>query len=1202
MDIDDDDEFGDLYTDVLLPISSAPPPPAPPPPSSSSSAAAANPPLLTTVDADSDEILFDAPPSRAPPAEDDGGGDDVIGGGGNDWILVGDGDGGGDRMGILKDEEARVSVAAAAAASDSPPLGGGGEIKVLEDVEEAEEEPVIPGLSRSPLEADAKVAADVLDKEEDLGGAGGDDWESDSEDDLRIVLNETRGPIGGGLQRNGQIGGSDEEDDDDDDEDGEDLVIVADDGDQPRPPMMEEQEWGEEVAQQPGMDGERKDGAEAPKMNGPVGVGARSGYSGHGYHSVHMQYKYVRPAPAATPGGAAIGAGDAPGQDLELLPGEIILQGALLVVEWTLLFPLTRLCLTLISTALRTSLGDILELIYLIFSTLVWMKTIGKIIASDWHEQLRLEATMQSRIRVYESGRSEQDYDPDLPPELAAAAGLQDMSAETTHIVKEDGAQIVLQGSVDDSITSNGALEQPENGSQKEDFDGGGDEFEEDDAKPDPKYPDRYVQAHDGEPFPHHSNPRPRTSADSGGKFSSPHRGRGDREDDLPKDKSGDSIEEIRTSEVSSPMADDTMVDLSLDQVDDLHEDDDSIEVGGEEIGSDAGLPSETNFVKKPKLGSQVEPAVQDTANSDDLRTTQSDTSKGKSGSSRDYQKRHEGGQDEVMQDSRSRKIGDLKRHRDEDEHGDRRKDDFDQDSKQELIRSRAPLKGRDDISHSYPHKDLDSRDKERDIGSWNRREEDARGRRPRDDDTRRERFEEPGLRNMDNVRLYNRNDKDEDIQLRKRVDDVDWRGRYDKDVGRHENFSDLRVKRKEEESQRRERADKDDGLHGYRGREDVSQRRRGRDDTIDPRRRDDIARPRGKSDDHHSVRHRDDSWRQREREDRPRLKPTHDDMLINSKREEGRGAVRNGRVLEEKPLAGSARIKESRDSESDKDYQHREKRRQNEQLKRRDRVEEDHLSQYKGREDMHTRDSQSSQQERNSRHEKSTAHNGRLSAGSDDQQTNRGRHRGNARKAKETEDGSHSALVSSRRKQEDQLEKTRSSSTTKKTSHHRHHNRHDKEQHERPQQQHSPMEEDGEVALDDDSANRGRSKLERWTSQKERDYIANVESSPSSTRAKEACIDESTDNAVGVFDSEIRDADTGPVTDKIPGDRHLDTFEKLKKRSERFKLPMPIEKDNTSNKKLETEVSLPIQTDAGGTDFEIKQERPARKRRWVSG
>ncbi|KAK1324083.1 hypothetical protein QJS10_CPA02g01162 [Acorus calamus] len=505
-------------------------------------------------------------------------------------------------------------------------------------------------------------------------------------------------------------------------------------------------------------------------------------------------------------------------------------------------------------------------------------------------------------------------------------------------------------------------------------------------------------------------------------------------------------------------MADDTMVDLSLDQVDDLHEDDDSIEVGGEEIGSDAGLPSETNFVKKPKLGSQVEPAVQDTANSDDLRTTQSDTSKGKSGSSRDYQKRHEGGQDEVMQDSRSRKIGDLKRHRDEDEHGDRRKDDFDQDSKQELIRSRATLKGRDDISHSYPHKDLDSRDKERDIGSWNRREEDARGRRPRDDDTRRERFEEPGLRNMDNVRLYNRNDKDEDIQLRKRVDDVDWRGRYDKDVGRHENLNDLRVKRKEEESQRRERADKDDVLHGYRGREDVSQRRRGRDDTIDPRRRDNIARLRGKSDDHHSVRHRDDSWRQREREDRPRLKPTHDDMLINSKREEGRGAARNGRVLEEKPQAGSARIKESRDSESDKDYQHREKRRQNEQLKRRDRVEEDHLSQYKGREDMHTRDSQSSQQERNSRHEKSTAHNGRLSAGSDGQQTNRGRHRGNARKAKETEDGSHSALVSSRRKQEDQLEKTRSSSTTKKTSHHRHHNRHDKEQHERPEQQHSPI------------------------------------------------------------------------------------------------------------------------------------------------
>ncbi|KAK1389466.1 Fip1 domain-containing protein [Heracleum sosnowskyi] len=51
-------------------------------------------------------------------------------------------------------------------------------------------------------------------------------------------------------------------------------------------------------------------------------------------------------------------------------------------------------------------------------------------------EQLRLEATMQSKIQVYESGRTEQKYDPDLPPELAAAAGIHEISADNTNLEK----------------------------------------------------------------------------------------------------------------------------------------------------------------------------------------------------------------------------------------------------------------------------------------------------------------------------------------------------------------------------------------------------------------------------------------------------------------------------------------------------------------------------------------------------------------------------------------------------------------------------------------------------------------------------------------------------------------------------------------------------------------------------------------------
>ncbi|KAL0354171.1 UNVERIFIED_CONTAM: FIP1[V]-like protein [Sesamum angustifolium] len=53
-------------------------------------------------------------------------------------------------------------------------------------------------------------------------------------------------------------------------------------------------------------------------------------------------------------------------------------------------------------------------------------------------EQLRLETSMQSKIRVYESGRAEQDYDPDLPPELAAAVGIQDVPSENANPGKLD--------------------------------------------------------------------------------------------------------------------------------------------------------------------------------------------------------------------------------------------------------------------------------------------------------------------------------------------------------------------------------------------------------------------------------------------------------------------------------------------------------------------------------------------------------------------------------------------------------------------------------------------------------------------------------------------------------------------------------------------------------------------------------------------
>lgn len=148
----------------------------------------------------------------------------------------------------------------------------------------------------------------------------------------------------------------------------------------------------------------------------------------------------------------------------------------------------------------------------------------------------------------------------------------------------------------------------------------------------------------------------------------------------------------------------------------------------------------------------------------------------------------------------------------------------------------------------------------------------------------------------------------------------------------------------------------------------------------------------------------------------------------------------------------------------------------------------------------------------------------------------------------------------------------------------------------------------------------RGRSKLERWTSHMERDFSMSGKPSSSlkfkdidkdnNNRSSEAGkpVDESAKTSDTIdnqqvllvegkdsVDMESKDADT-----KGLGDRHIDTVEKLKKRSERFKLPMPSEKEAVTIKKLEGE-PLPSAKSENSVDSEVKQERPARKRRWIS-
>lgn len=147
----------------------------------------------------------------------------------------------------------------------------------------------------------------------------------------------------------------------------------------------------------------------------------------------------------------------------------------------------------------------------------------------------------------------------------------------------------------------------------------------------------------------------------------------------------------------------------------------------------------------------------------------------------------------------------------------------------------------------------------------------------------------------------------------------------------------------------------------------------------------------------------------------------------------------------------------------------------------------------------------------------------------------------------------------------------------------------------------------------------RGRSKYERQTSHKERGIsISSKSSSPfqlkdldkdnndgSSESGKP--VDESTklvdtDNQplISVEGKDFVDMEIWDANAKGLGDQRLDTVDKLKKRSERFKLPRPSEKEALVIKKLESE-PLPSAENVKSMDSEVKQERPPRKRRWIS-
>ncbi|WJX25188.1 hypothetical protein P8452_14251 [Trifolium repens] len=1311
--MDEDDEFGDLYTDVLLPFAteSSPSVPHTTPPSSS--------------------IDLNQIPSAASHSINDQ-----------------------DKPPVKNDEESPdgVRVLLEPADRDSKPLAVEGndpmdqdDVKFdIEDEDGGVSEPVIPGLSGGHGVED-----------------GNDDWDSDSDDDLQIVLNDDNHLA---MEKGGLV------DDDEEDEDGG-LVIVTGEPSQ----GLEEQEWGEN-ANVP-VDGERKDMTEPGKaVIGPGPVVPKIGFGSHihGYHPFHSQFKYIRPGATTMPGATGAAQVGPPGQIRPL--ANMIGRGR---GDWRP--PGTKGAIGMQkgfhagpglpswgnNAAGRGFGGGGLEF------TLPSHKTIFdvdiesfdekpwkylNVDVSDFFnfglneeswkdyckqlEQLRLESTMQSKIRVYESGRTEHDYDPDLPPELAAATCLHDGPVENANSVKSDVGlsdvmkgsgrmrppiptgraiqveggygerlpsidtrpprmrdsdaiiEIVLQGTEDDdSSVGIGVQDQSDDGetqieSSREDHVAG-------DGMPslEPEYFDGIPQDYNrrkkelagrrmpfvnsvssnepnedenlfvsqNEPTEYSGSrgPNPRTY---GGNFSSSHEERKLQKsahsqspvspiqklntDDNKKEDSVESMEGKDRKLLSSPVIE-GLKESSLEDKDAELEDtgtaNGSPRLGKEEIDLnkvDNIDVLKDGIEKKQSLTSPVEqPLLDESDDLEDLKAARSsDNSKGRSASSRDNQKRREGHEEEVVQDPRSTHLISNRQHPDEMEQGFYRKE---HDGKQEPERNRMVLRGKEG---SYPYKDrnrssahelhtnTDGFDRQKDRESsdmdWARRDDDVYSRKGRTN--------EPRKRDRTKVRENERSDKEDGLYSRKQLANGSYRIPYEKDVGsrdsrhrerdegvrvRYEAVEDYHIKRrKDEEYLRREHIEKEEIQHAYR--ENASRRRREKDEVLDQRKRDDLQRSRDYPDDHYITRQKDDAWllrergdRQRDREEWHRLKQSHDGPVAKREREEGRSSGRSVRGAEEKAWVGHVSAKDEHKL-SEKEYQSREAVRHNDHLKRRDRIHEE-SSHLKGRDDAYVRGNQYTSDERRSRQERSSSRSDRVANTSDNQRLHERKHKEGSRKSKERDISDLNNLGLSKKSLENPNgpSNEKSVSIVKASKEFRE----ERAEHEIPGHRLSKKHQDG-ISSDDEQqdSHRGRSKLERWTSHKERDFSINKSSSslkfkdidkvinggsseagkPVDESAKTVDVDNQQPLSAEARDSadmESRDGDS-----KESGDRHLDTVERLKKRSERFRLPMPSEKEALVIKKLES-APLPSAKSENPVDSDVKQERPARKRRWIS-
>ncbi|KAL3533111.1 hypothetical protein ACH5RR_006632 [Cinchona calisaya] len=1227
-------------------------------------------------------------------------------------------------------------------------------------------DPMIPGLSIPGVSGGVDNRANANYD---------DDWDSDSEDDLQIVLNDSNhGPIGMEQMEGGGIGG---EEDDEDDEDGEQLVIVVDNDDPShhQQMIMEEQEWGGEEV---GPDGEKKELGDVVKVGGGGGavVAPKIGYSNHGYHHpFHSQFKYLRPGALPMPGAASMGPGGTPGQvrpPVSMVPVAGRGRG-----DW-------RPTVIKGSPAMQKGLhpgygmpiwgggasGRGLEFTLPSYKTIFEVDINGfeekpwRLVGVDitdffnfdlneesWKdyckqlEQLRLETTMQSQIRVYESGRTEQEYDPDLPPELAAAAGLQDILSESAKLGKADAAQndlargsalarpplptgraiqvetgygerlpsidtrkprisdldviieIVCQDSSDGDTNpekemakqgdNDPARDDPRDVVELEDFPN-------EDAKEFDRLPHAYSSSKkevmgERKPFPnsvcsdmadvngnfpltseapsgYHPDAREATPVYPGRSFSVSHEERqtkGRARDRSPiiankesrieeqlTDNKESSVESLdgRHSPLASPRVVGVAAEQNVEPKDAMNNEIDTTQRGSdmnkEELALNSTPKSDTltdetgnHAFEKQRVSSQAEqPLPQEIDEGEDSRAARSsENSKARSESSNDWKLR-DNIEEEEVQGARSIRMGNLKRSIGGDEDNVRRKL---HDERQENERHRTSGKGREDL---YYHKGLDpyavhhsrgkseSIDLQKDIDSTEgarQQREDLHGRRTRAEVTRkREHRDETGSRHRSKVQEIERNEKDEHHHLRKQLENGSWRGNYGKDIGsrhtdkddnlksRNENIADLHNKRRKEEAHlRREYAEKEEMLHALR--ENSSRRKRERDEVSDQRRRDDQVRTR--DDDQHSVRYKEEGTfqrergeRQREREEWHKLKQLNEYIVSKKEKGEVRVGMRGGQAAEEKMWGSQSRGKDDH-RRSDRDYHSKEAGWQNELLSRRDRPDNESLSQHRGRENLHAHGNQLNNDQRRTRLERASTGND-AAANADNDKVQERKHKEIPRKAKESDGVDCNSLALSKKNQDgisgqiSEMVRFKGRVELGNTEYEVHLNN-------LPSRKHRE-----EASTDDDlsESRRGRSKLERWTSHKERDFSTSTKAS-SSMKIKKTEAHGSSRPSVGsklhdeasklVEDKQHASGNEKDVarleinnTDKKPiEDRHLDTVEKLKKRSERFKLPMPSEKEATAIKKMENE-PLPSSQSENCGDFEIKAERPARKRRWT--